>query len=326
MNKLFARAQRSRVQAPPNSLLDSRARKIHRLKQQLPFIIMLIIPILYFLLFRYWPMFGVLISFQKYRLGSPFLSFQSEWVGLKWFRQFMGSPFFGRWIKNTLILSLLNLAITFPLSIAMALLLNEIRNKKVRKLTSTIALLPHFISTVVIVGILFNMFSIDDGLVNQVIAFFGGKKIDFMGSSEWFRPLYIGSGAWQSVGFSSVVFTAAISGIDPTLYEAAAIDGSSRLKNIFRITLPCILPTIIIMFILKVGSIMSVGYEKIILMASEQIYDVADTLSTYSYRVGIIDGRYSLSAAIGLFDSVINLIFLVVFNRISKKTTETALW
>ena len=147
-----------------------------------------------------------------------------------------------------------------------------------------------------------------------------------MGSSEWFRPLYIGSGAWQSVGFSSVVFTAAISGIDPTLYEAAAIDGSSRLKNIFRITIPCILPTIIIMFILKVGSIMSVGYEKIILMASEQIYDVADTLSTYSYRVGIIDGRYSLSAAIGLFDSVINLILLVVFNRISKKTTETALW
>lgn len=326
MNKLFARAQTSAVQAPPNSLLDSRARKIHRLRQQLPFIIMLIIPVLYFLLFRYWPMFGVLISFQKYRLGSPFLSLETEWVGLKWFKQFIGSPFFGRWIKNTLCLSLLNLAITFPLSIAMALLLNEIRNKKVRKLTSTIALLPHFISTVVIVGILFNMFSIDDGLVNQVIAFFGGKKIDFMGSSEWFRPLYIGSGAWQSIGFSSVVFTAAISGIDPTLYEAAAIDGSSRLKNIFRITIPCILPTIIIMFILKVGSIMSVGYEKIILMASEQIYDVADTLSTYSYRVGIIDGRYSLSAAIGLFDSVINLILLVVFNRISKKTTETALW
>ena len=326
MNALRQRFFAKSETTPDSPLLEKRLRRRHLIRSQSPYFIMLIIPTLFFLLFRYWPMFGVLISFQNYKLGDPFISLSSDWVGFDWFKRLFSSPFFPRWVRNTLVLSSLNLLITFPLSIAMAVLLNEIRNKRVRKLTSNVALLPHFISTVVIVGIMFNFFSVDGGLANQIIVALGGKPIDFMGSSSWFRTMYIGSAIWQGVGFSSVVFTAAISGIDPTLYEAAAIDGSTRLKNIFKITIPCIMPTIIIMFILKMGSLMSVGYEKIILMYSPQIYETADTLSTYAYRAGILEGKYSLSAAVSLLDSVCNLILLFITNKLSKKVSDTSLW
>lgn len=309
-----------------NLPFTSRQRKLARLKRQIPFYVMMIIPILYFAIFRYWNMFGVVIAFQDYRLGAAFLSPESKWSGLKWFKQLVGSPFFERWVKNTLLLSAYDLVVTFPLSVLMALLLNEVRNSRLRKLTSNVSLLPYFISTVVIVGVLFNFFSVDDGIVNQIIARLGGKKINFMGSSGWFRTMYVGSGAWQTVGFSSVVFTAAIAGIDPTLYEAAALDGSTRLKNVFEITIPCIMPTIIIMFILRVGQMMAVGYEKIILMYNPAIYDVADTLSTYSYRAGIIESKFSLSAAVSLFNSVCDLILVLSANAISRRFSDTSLW
>lgn len=312
--------------AETNTPLSESGRRWNRIRRQIPFYVMMIIPTLFFIIFRYWPMLGVSIAFQDYKLGDPFLSLEASWVGLKWFKQLVGSPFFGRWVKNTLLLSLYNLIVSFPLSILMALMLNEIRQKKLRQFTSNVALLPHFISTVVIVGVLFNFFSVDDGLVNQLIAMAGGEKIDFMGSSSWFRTMFVGSGVWQNAGFSSVVFTAAISGIDPTLYEAAAIDGSSRVKNIFKITLPCIIPTIVTMFILRVGQIMAIGYEKIILMYNPGIYDVADTLGTYSYRAGMIDGKYSLSAAVSLFNSVCDLILVIGANAFARKISDTSLW
>ncbi|MBR3640882.1 MAG: sugar ABC transporter permease, partial [Oscillibacter sp.] len=290
------------------SVLTESGRRWLRFRRQLPFYLMMLIPLLFFLIFKYWSMFGVAIAFQDYKLGAPFLSIHSKWVGLKWFQRLTSSPFFGRWVRNTLLLSLYNLVVSFPISIFMALMLNEVRNSILRKFTSNLSLLPHFISTVVIVGVLFNFFSVDDGIVNQLIVMLGGHKIDFMGSSQWFRTMYVGSGVWQNAGFSAVVFTAAISGIDPTLYEAAALDGSTRVKNVFHITIPCILPTIITMFILRIGNIMAVGYEKIILMYSPSIYDVADTLSTYAYRVGVVDGKYSLSAAVSLLNSVCDLL------------------
>lgn len=297
-----------------------------KIRNQIPYFVMAAVPLAYFLIFKYWPMFGLTIAFQDYKLGAPFVSAKSKWVGLKWFKLMVNSPFFPRLVRNTLLLSLMDLTISFPLSILMAVLLNEIRNKKLRKFTSNISLLPHFISTAVIVGIMFNFFSVDGGLVNAVITKLGGKSIDFMASNSWFRTMYTGSGIWQNLGFNAVVFTAAISGIDPNLYEAADIDGSTRFKNIFYITIPCILPTIIIMLILRIGSIMSVGYEKIILMYTPSIYETADTLSTYSYRAAFQDGKTSFAAAIGMFDSVVNLILVVVANKLSKKVSDTALW
>lgn len=295
-------------------------------RNQIPYFVMVFAPLTFFIIFKYWPMFGLSIAFQNYKLGAPFISLRSDWVGLKWFRQMIASPFFPRLVRNTVLLSTLGLVISFPLAIFMAIMLNEIRHKKLRKFTSNISLLPHFISTAVIVGIMFNFFSVDGGLVNAVITRLGGKSVDFMASNSWFRTMYTGSGVWQNVGFNAVVFTAAISGIDPNLYEAADIDGSTRFKNIFYITIPCILPTIIIMLILRIGSIMSVGYEKIILMYTPSIYETADTLSTYSYRAAFQDGKTSFASAIGMFDAVINLILVVAANRFSKRFSETSLW
>ena len=289
---------------------------------------MLLIPIAYFLIFKYWPMFGLAIGFQDYRLGDPFISAQSNWVGLKWFKIFLQDPFLWRYIKNTLALSVLELLIAFPAGIILALLINEIRFPKFKSAVSNISILPHFISMVVIVGMLHTMFSVDGGLVNQLLMKMGfiEEPINFMAKSEYFRPLYIGSGMWAGCGFAAIVYTSAISGIDPALYEAAKMDGCSRVKAILHITIPCILPTIVTMFILRCGSLMSVGYEKIILMYTESIYDVSETISTYVYENGVVGGQYSLTTAVGLFNSVCNIILLISANKISRKVTETSMW
>lgn len=316
----------ARKQPTASQLHTDRHRKLVQLRKETPYFVMILIPMVFFLIFCYWPMFGISLAFQNYKAGAAFFSANTQWVGFQWFERIFSNPFFGRWVRNTLLLSAYSILFAFPLSIALALLLNEIRVKWFRKLTSNVSLLPYFISTVVIISIMTNMFSVDDGIINQFIIKLGGEKINFMGSSDWFRTMYIGSGMWQSTGFNAVVFTAAISAIDPTLYEAAELDGSTRWKNIWHITIPNIMPTIIIMLILRLGSVMSVGYEKIILMYSPAVYETADTLSTYSYRAGILDGKMSLSTAIGLFNSVCNLILLVLSNWFAKRTSETSLW
>lgn len=313
----------------PTMVIDKdrrRARRLSVIRSQWEYWLMLLIPLTFFLLIRYWPMFGLSISFQNYRIGDPFLSPDARWVGFKWFKQLFNSPHFPRLLRNTLTLNLLSLAISFPMAILFALLLNEIQVKWVRSMTANISLLPYFISTVVIVAILFNVFSVNDGLVNNAIKKLGGEPIAFMTKAEWFRPLYIGSGIWQNMGFNAVVFTAAISGIDPNLYEAAALDGSTRVKNIFYITIPCILPTIITMFLLRIGQLMSVGYEKIILMYSSGIYEVSDVFSTYAYRAGMESGKHSLSAAISFMNGVCNLFLITTANKVTKKLAETSLW
>ena len=295
-------------------------------KKDWPYWVMMLIPLAYFLIFCYWPMFGFVMAFQNYKAGAAFIGPSTKWVGLQWFRQLFANPLLGRLIRNTLMLSLYDLVITFPISILFALLLNEVRHKWLRHFTSNVSLLPYFISTAIIVGIMVNLFSVDDGVVNAMIAKLGGEKQDFMGAPKWFRTMYTGSAIWANTGFNAVVFTAAISGIDPTLYEAAAIDGSTRLKNIFRITIPCIMPTIIIMLLLRLGSIMTNGYEKIILMYSPATYEAADTLGTYAYRAGILDGKVSRSTAIGLLNSVCNLAMLLFSNRLTRRYTETSLF
>ncbi len=296
------------------------------MRKSAPYWLMLVIPLAFFILFKYWPMFGILIAFQNYKIGSPFWGAGTKWVQLKWFVKFMSNPYFGRYVRNTLILSLRDMLITFPASIIFALLLNEIRSRRFRKLTANISLLPHFISTVVIVSMMMTLFSVDGGVINTLIRKLGGNEINFMGNASWFRTMYTGSDIWQNMGFSAVVFTAAIAGIDPTLYEAAAIDGSTRWKNVFRITLPCILPTIIIMWLLKIGSVMTVSYEKIILMYSPATFETADVLSTYSYRVGINEQQYSLSTAISLFNSFCNVLLIVFANKLTRRVSETSLW
>ena len=314
-----------------NQLIDrssgnERLARRNRMRLNVPYLVMLIIPVTLFLLFNYWPMFGLVMAFQNYKAGNAFIAANTKWVGLKWFKQLFRSPLFFRSVRNTLALSSLDLLISFPMSIILALLLNEVTKKRFRHFASNISLLPYFVSTVVIVGIMKNMLSLDSGAVNNLIAKAGGDKIDFFGSSKWFRPLYIMSNIWKNTGFNAVIFTAAISGIDPQLYEAAALDGSDRFKNLFKITLPCILPTVMIMFILKVGQLLTVGYEKVLLMYSPTIYDTADILSTYSYRLGIIDGKTSLATAINLFNAVCNLILLWVANTVSKKASDTSLF
>lgn len=296
------------------------------LRKNWPFLVMMLIPTVYFILFCYWPMFGITMAFQDYKVGTPFLSADTQWVGFKWFKQLLSSPMFSRLLKNTLLLNLEELIVAFPLSVLFALLLNEIRTKWLRKFTANVSLLPWFISIVVIVAIMNNFFSVDDGIVNNVIEALGGDRERILGNPKYFRALYIGSGIWQGCGYGAVVYTAAIAGIDPTLYEAAAIDGSSRLKNIFYITVPCIMPTIMICLILRFGSMMASGTGKILLMYSPVTYETADVFGTYAYRAAFSDGRMSYAAAIDLFTSVVNLILVLVANRLSKRVSETSLF
>ena len=300
--------------------------RLTKIRGQIPYWVMLSIPLIFFALFRFWPMFGLAISFQDYKLGDPFISLESNCAGFKWFKYLFKNPHFGRLLRNTLCINLLSLLISFPIAVLFSLLLNEVRQKWLRQFSSNLSLMPHFISTVVIVAIMFNLFSIDNGIINDMIEKLGGERTNFMGESEWFRTMYIGSDIWQNTGFSAVVYTAAIAGIDPTLYEAAALDGSSRLKNIFYVTLPCILPTVITMFILKTGQMMTVGADKILLMYNPSMYETADVFSTYAYRAGLQNSKWSLSAAISLMNSVCNVILLVTANKISKKISETSLW
>lgn len=305
--------------------VGGKSRLIH-LKRNLPYFVMLFIPLLYFVLFCYWPMFGISMAFQDYKVGAPFLGSDTKWVGLKWFRQLLNSPLFPRLLRNTLMISMTDLLIGFPLCILFALLLNEVRNRFLRRFTANVSLLPWFISTVVLVAIMNNFFSVDDGIIQNIIEKLGGKRTTIIGNPNTFWALYVGSGIWQGCGYGAVVFTAAIAGIDPTLYEAAALDGSNRLKNIFLITLPCILPTILIMLILRFGGLMSVGAAKVLLMYRPVTYETADVFGTYAYRVAFNDGKMSYSAAIDLFTSITNLLLLLAANKLSKKVSETSLF
>jgi putative aldouronate transport system permease protein len=299
-----------------------------RLKKKISkdrYLILLVSPvILYYFIFHYIPMYGAIIAFKDFSPGQTILS--SPWVGFRWFLDFFKSIYFGRLISNTLILSGLSLIVSFPIPIIFALLLNEVKRKNLKRTVQTVSYLPHFISLVVMVGIMANFLSPTDGIINQLLVRMGMKPVDFMGEPVWFRPLYIGSGVWQSFGWNSIIYMAALTSIDPQLYEAARIDGCNRWKEMLHITIPGLMPTAVMLLILALGNLMNVGFEKIILMYSPATYEVADVISTYVYRRGILGAQYSFGSAVGLFNSVINFTLLLSVNRISKRYTQIGLW
>lgn len=289
------------------------------------YLIIMIAPvIIYYIVFHYGPMYGAIIAFKDYNPGVGI--FNSPWVGFKWFKQFFESFYFWRLIRNAVLLSTYGIIFGFPVPILFALLLNEAKDGFFKRSVQTVSYLPHFISLVVVVGMMVNFLSPVDGIVNMFLKNLGKEPINFMGDPRWFRFLYISSGIWQGFGWSSIVYLAAISAIDPTLYDAAKVDGANRWQQMINITIPGIMPTIIILLILNIGNILSVGFEKIILMYQPMTYEVADVISTYVYRRGILGGDYSFSAAVGLFNSIINFTLLIIVNRISKKITEISLW
>ena len=285
---------------------------------------MLIIPFLYYVVYRYIPMYGVIIAFKKFSIARGVM--RSDWVGLKWFLQFFRSYYFSRLVRNTFLISLYSLLFGFPVPIIFALMLNEVRQLGYKRMVQTISYLPHFISVVIVVGMMVSFLSPAGGLVNVVIERLGGETKSFMSDLRWFRALYVGSGIWQQFGFGSIIYLAAIAGINVELYDAAEADGCTRLQKIRHITIPGIASTIMILLILRMGRMLSVGFEKVLLMYSEATYEVADVISTYVYRRGIIGGGYSFATAVGLFNSVVNLVFLTVFNWLARKYSETSLW
>ena len=297
---------------------------LQKISRDRAWLIMLIIPFLYYVVYRYVPMYGVIIAFKDFSIARGV--FRSEWVGLKWFLQFFRSYYFFRLLRNTFLISLYSFVFGFPVPIIFALMLNEVRFGGYKRVVQTISYLPHFISMVIVVGMMVNFLSPTGGLVNVAIERLGGEPISFMSETRWFRALYVGSGIWQTFGFGSIIYLAAIAGINLELYDAAEADGCTRLQKIRHITIPGISSTIMILLILRMGRMLSVGFEKILLMYSEATYEVADVISTYVYRRGIISGEYSFATAVGLFNSLVNLVFLTLFNRLARKYSETSLW
>ena len=279
--------------------------------------------VLFYAIFHYKTMYGAIIAFMDYRPARGISG--SEWIWFENFIYFFESPFFLRTIKNTLAISLLSLFFAFPAPIILALLLNEVQNKVFKKTVQTITYLPHFISLVVVCGML-NQFCLSTGLFNDIIEFFGGDRVSLLQGPDYYRTIYIASDIWQEIGWGSILYLAALAGVDQQLYEAAEIDGASKWMQTLHVTLPGILPTVVIQFILKVGSLMSVGYDKTLLLYNPTTYNVADIISTYTYRMGLELGDWGYSTAIGLFNSVINCILLVLANKLSKKFTESSLW
>lgn len=284
----------------------------------------LILPvILFYVLFAYKPMYGALIAFKDYRPALGFSS--SEWVGLENFKRFFEGIYFERLLRNTVLLSLYNLIFGFPAPIILALMLNEVKSSKFKRLTQTVTYLPHFISMIVVAGMITN-FCMTTGLINDIIVFFGGEATPLLQNPKYYRTIYVVSGIWQQIGWGSIVYLSALAGVDSQLYEAAAIDGAGKWKQMIHVTLPGIAPTVIIMLIMRIGQLMSMGYQKTILLYNAATYETADIIASYVYRVGLLEQEWSYSTAIGLFNAAINLILIVAANKISKKLTQTSLW
>ena len=269
-------------------------------------------------------MYGIQIAFRDY-IATKGIS-GSTWVGTKYFASFFKTRQFPRLLGNTIGISLYSLLASFPIPILLAISLNECGSLRFKKSAQMITYAPHFISTVVIVSIMTLMFSMKTGIVNNAIVALGGKRINFMGEARFFKSMYVWSGVWQSMGFNSILYLSALAGVDPALHEAATIDGASRVKRIWHIDIPCILPTIVITLILNTGSIMSIGYEKILLMQNNLNMSTSDVISTYVYRIGLVNAQYSLSTAVNLFNSVVNLIIITTVNAIAKRVGDTSLW
>ena len=285
--------------------------------------LMMLIPIVYYVLFHYMPLYGVLISFKDYKVAKGVWG--SPWVGFKWFEKFLTDEYFWKLVRNTLLLNIYGLLWGFPIPIALALMLNEVSSSGFKRIIQSVSYLPHFISTVVVCGMVMNFLSLD-GIINRFVAFLGFDKIQFMLMPEWFRTVFTASGIWQTCGWTSIIYLSALTAVDQEVLEAAMIDGANRFQKIRYVTLPSIAPTISIMLIMQLGKLMSLGYEKIILLYNGSTYETADVISSYVYRRGILNNDFSYSTAVGLFQSVVGVLLLICSNTITKKLSENSLW
>jgi len=285
----------------------------------------LVLPaVLCIIVFAYAPMYGVQIAFKDYKVNMGITG--SPWAGLKYFKQFLNLPNFESLMINTLKISVYSLLWGFQAPVLLALMLNQVKFKKYKSFVQTVTYAPYFISTVVLVSMLSIYLTPSSGFVNKLIETMGGKAIAFMGEPRWFRTVYVASGVWQGTGWGAIVDLAALGGVDPSLYEAAMVDGATKLRRVWHIDLPCILPTIVIMFILNMGSLLNVGYEKSYLMQNSLNITVSEIISTYTYKIGLLNGKFAFSAAVGLFNSVINFVLVIASNYICKKLTDSSLF
>ncbi|MFB8375875.1 ABC transporter permease [Paenibacillus taichungensis] len=284
---------------------------------------LLILPIIYLIIFKYGPMLGNVIAFRRFVPGGSI--FGETWVGFRYFQMFIQDPTFWKVFGNTLMLGGLALLFTFPVPIIFALLLNEVKSKRFKKFVQTASYLPHFLSIVIVAGMILQLTAVN-GSINGIVSFFTGDSIPFMQRAEWFRTIYITSEVWQGMGWGAILYLAALTTIDDSLYEAARIDGANRWKQTLHITIPGILPTIVTLLILNMGNFLAVGFEKILLLYNPLIYETSDVISTYLYRVGLQSSNFSYATAIGLFESIIGLILVFSVNAISRRLTQRSLW
>lgn len=286
---------------------------------------LLLLPTLaYFIIFHYVPMYGVQIAFKNFNpikgiMGSP-------WVGFDNFERFFQSYQLGTIIKNTLGISIFELLVAFPAPVLLALMINQLTNERFKRLVQTVTYAPHFISTVVVVGIVYLLLSPKTGAVNSLLGIFNIEPIFFMGSADWFKTVFVFSGIWQNIGWGTIIYLAALTSVNPEYHEAAVVDGATKLQRVFHIDIPAILPTVIIMLIMNMGHMMSVGFEKVYLMQNQLNIDSSETIQTYVYKAGLVQAQYSYSSAIGLFNTVINFILLISVNQIAKSLKQTSLW
>lgn len=302
---------------------QNRSSRMKQIKRCRYLYLLLLIPFIYYFCFHYMPLYGVLIAFKDYNIGKGVWG--SPWVGGKWFGKFLTDPYFWKLVRNTLLLNIYGLLWGFPIPIILAIMLNEVSHARYKRLIQTVSYLPHFISTVVVCGMVVNFLSLD-GVINQFVSALGLNKVQFLMDPKYFRTIFTASGIWQTCGWTSIIYLASLTSVDQEILEAAMIDGANRWQRIRNVTLPSITPTISIMLIMQLGKLMTLGYEKILLLYNGSTYETADIISTYVYRRGILNNDFSYATAVGLFQSVVGVLLLVISNKVSKKLSDTSLW
>jgi len=311
------------VQAEEIVSIKRKNGKGRTMKKKWRLYMMMLPAIIFFAIFNYYPMYGVIIAFKDYSASLGIWG--SEWVGFEHFSRFFNAFYFWDLIRNTLLISAYEL-VMFPAPIIAALAINEIRNNKLKKFTQTVTYAPHFISVVVMVGMIVAFLSPSTGIINAFLGLFGIEPIAFLAEPGWFKTIFVQSNVWQSFGFGAIIYLAALAGVDPQLHEAATVDGASRIQRILYINIPSILPVIVILLILNFGNIMTVSFEKIYLMQNSLNLKSSDVIQTFVYRTGLLEGQYSFSAAVGLFNSIISLILIFTVNNFARKTTDHSIW
>ena len=288
-------------------------------------LVLLLIPaIIYLVIFSYWPMYGVQISFRDYRPDYGF--FGSEWLGLKHFERFLTYPDFARLISNTVTITVYRLIVHFPIPIILAIMLNEVQNRAFKKTVQTLTYMPHFISTVVVCGMITLFLNKETGVINVIIKALGGEAYAFMTTPSAYPHIHVWSGIWQNAGYATIIYIATLSQVDASVVEAAIVDGASHVKRIWHVDIPHLMPTVIIQLLMSLGTMLTVGYEKVLLLQNDLNMETADVISTYVYRVGLLGGQFSYTSAIGLINTFINLALLLIFNSISRKYSETSMY